>query len=73
MLRADLNARRKQRHTAKRIFDRLIVEHEMEGLSYATVSDYVGWRRAEIRREAGREPVEVFIAQTHGRGWMPSI
>jgi transposase len=68
MLRADLDAPRKQRHTAKRIFDRLVAEHEMEGISYATVSDYVGWRRGDIRREAGREPAKVFIAQTHQPG-----
>ncbi|MFB9686504.1 hypothetical protein [Amycolatopsis plumensis] len=46
MLRADLDAPRKQRHTARRIFDRLVAEHEM----YATVPDYVGRRRAEVRR-----------------------
>jgi hypothetical protein len=68
MLRADLDAPRKQRHTAKRIFDRLVAEQEMEGLSYATVSDYVGWRRPDIRHEAGREPAQVFIAQTHRPG-----
>ncbi|MFL6123869.1 hypothetical protein [Actinophytocola sp.] len=68
MLWADLDAPRKQRHTAKRIFDRLVAEHEMEGISYATVSGYVGWRRAEVRREAGREPAEVFISQTHRPG-----
>lgn len=68
MLLADLDAPRKQRHTAKRIFDRLVAEHEMEGISYATVSDYVGWRRAAIRREAGREPAQVFITQTHQPG-----
>jgi transposase len=50
MLRADLDAPRKQRHTAKRIFDRLVAEQEMEGISYATVSDYVGWR---VRRHPG--------------------
>lgn len=33
MLRVDLDAPRKQRHTAKRIFDRLVAEHEMEGIS----------------------------------------
>src|SRR6266545_5397220 len=68
MLRADLNAPRKQRHTAKRIFDRLVAEQEMEGISYATVSDYVGWGVPDIRREAGREPAQVFIPQTHRPG-----
>lgn len=68
MLRADLDAPRKQRHTIKRIYDRLIAEHEMEGISYATVCDYVAWRRAEIRVEAGREPPRVFIRQSHRPG-----
>jgi transposase len=54
MLWADLDAPRKQRHTVKRIFDRLVAEHEMEGISYSTVCNYVAARRPEIRREAGR-------------------
>ena len=54
MLRADLDAPRKQRHTLKRIFDRLVAEYEMEGVSYSTVGDYVRWRRPEIRVEEGR-------------------
>ena len=54
MLRADFDAPRKQRHTAKRIFDRLVTEYEMEGISYSTVSDYVSWRRPGIRVEAGQ-------------------
>lgn len=68
ILRADLDAPRKQRHTAKRIFDRLVAEHEMEGISYSTVADYVTWRRDDIRHQAGREPARVFIAQTHRPG-----
>ncbi len=31
ILRADLDAPRKQRHTAKRIFDRLLAEHDAAG------------------------------------------
>jgi transposase len=68
MLRADLDAPRKQRHTVKRIFDRLVAEHEMEGVSYDTVCDYVRWRRPEVRVEAGRGPAEVFVPQTHRPG-----
>ncbi len=68
MLRADLDAPRKQRHTVKRIFDRLVAEQEMEGVSYDTVCDYVRWRRPEVRVEAGRGPVEVFVPQTHRPG-----
>jgi hypothetical protein len=53
MLLADLDAPRKQRHTARRIFDRLVAEHEMEGISYATVSDYVEWRRCRGSARGG--------------------
>jgi transposase len=65
ILLADLDAPRKQRHTSKRIFNRLVGELEMEGISYATVCDYVRWRRPLVRVEAGRGPPEVFIPQTH--------
>ena len=52
ILRADLDAPRKQRHTAKRIFDRLLDEHgrptsRIRGARYMAVA-------AEIRAEAGR-------------------
>ncbi len=36
MLRADLEAPRKQRHTARRVLARLIDEHDADGLSYST-------------------------------------
>lgn len=65
-LRDDLDAPRKQRHTAKRIFDRLLDEHEATGVvSYGMVRDYVATRRREIRIEAGREPANTFIPQEH--------
>lgn len=65
-LRDDLDAPRKQRHTAKRIFDRLLDEHEATGVvSYGMVRDYVATRRREIRIEAGREPAATFIPQEH--------
>lgn len=67
MLRSDLDAPRKQRHTATRILARLVEEHGADGLSYSTVRDYVRVRRAQIDREAGRR-VEAFIAQHHGPG-----
>ncbi|MFI0451133.1 hypothetical protein [Actinomadura sp. 6N118] len=41
MLRADLTAPPKQRHTTKRIFDRLLDEHDAAGASYYTVRTYV--------------------------------
>ena len=67
MLRADLDAPRKQRHTATRILARLVDEHAATGLSYSTVRDYVRVRRAEIDLEVGRR-VEAFIAQDHAPG-----
>ncbi|WP_026378233.1 IS21 family transposase [Agromyces italicus] len=64
MLRQDLDAPRKQRHTATRILARLADEHGATELSYSTVRDYVRVRRAQIDVEAGRR-VEVFIPQQH--------
>lgn len=49
MLVADLDAPRKQRHTATRIFDRLLREPDATGISYGMVRDYVATRRPEIR------------------------
>ena len=68
MLRADLAAPRKQRHTAVRILARLVEEHGATELTYGTVRAYVAGRRAEINAEAGRPVAEVFIAQTHQPG-----
>lgn len=70
MLRADLAAPRKQQHTAKRILDRLIIEHDaaVEAVSYQKVRGYVATRRREIRIEAGRGPAEGFVPQTHQLG-----
>lgn len=67
MLRADLDAPRKQRHTATRVLARLVEEHDAAGLSYSTVRDYVRVRRAEIDVEGGPR-VEAFIAQDHAPG-----
>ena len=41
MLRSDLDAPKKQRHTARRILARLVDEHGAAGLSYSTVRDHV--------------------------------
>jgi transposase len=65
MLRVDLDAPRKQRHTVKRIFDRLVAEHGAVGVSYGMVRGYVARRRPEIRIEAGRGPPDAFIPQSH--------
>ncbi|MQA17187.1 MAG: IS21 family transposase [Pseudonocardiaceae bacterium] len=64
-LREDLDAPRKQRHTAKRIFDRLLDEQDATEVSYWMVREYVATRRREIRIEAGREPANTFIPQEH--------
>lgn len=64
MLRADLDAPRKQRHTATRILARLAEEHGATELSYSTVRDYVRVRPAEIEVAAGRRVVG-FVPQEH--------
>jgi transposase len=68
MLRTDLDAPRKQRHTATRIFNRLIDEHEATGVSYSSVRDYVRVRRAEILADAGKQAEEAFVPQEHAPG-----
>lgn len=69
ILRSDLDAPRKQRHTAQRIFQRLLGEHGATDLTYGIVRRHVAQRRGDIRREAGRAPAaEVFISQTHRPG-----
>jgi len=67
-LRADLDAPRKQRHTATRIHARLVSEHGAAGVSYWTVRDYVARRRPEIAEEEGRGPSRVFIPRHHPPG-----
>ncbi|NBH10992.1 IS21 family transposase [Amycolatopsis sp. SID8362] len=68
ILRTDLDAPRKQRHTVKRIFARLIDEHGMIDVSYQVVRAYVATRAPQIRAEAGRGPVAAFIPQAHRPG-----
>ncbi|OHV61346.1 IS21 family transposase [Pseudofrankia sp. BMG5.36] len=66
MLVADLDAPRKQRHTARRVRDRLVAEDGMsEAVAYSTVRDYVARRRPEIAAEAGRGMETAFVLQTH--------
>jgi DNA-binding transcriptional regulator YhcF (GntR family) len=54
MLRSDLDAPQKQRHTARRILARLVDEHGAVGLSYSTVRDHVRQRRPQLLAEAAR-------------------
>jgi transposase len=65
MLREDLTAPRKQRHTARRVLARLVDEYGVGGITYSTVRDYVRVRRVEINAEAGRCVEEAFVPQTH--------
>ncbi|MEU1194507.1 hypothetical protein [Streptomyces sp. NPDC005859] len=68
MPRVVLDASRKQRHTVKRIFDRLVDEHAAEGVTYPMVRTCVADRRPQIKVEAGRGPVNAFIPQTQRPG-----
>lgn len=67
MLLADLDAPRKQRHTAQRVFDRLVDEHQAV-ISYSSVRQYAKARRAELAIESGNAPIEAFIPQEHAPG-----
>ena len=69
MLREDLAAPRKQRHTAKRVFERLCDEHGA-AVSYSYVAKYVARRRAEITTEdrAGAEGLRGFVPQAKEPG-----
>jgi hypothetical protein len=67
MLRVDLDAPRKQRHTARRVLARLIDEHDLH-MSYSSVRDYVSRRRPEIAAAAGRATEQGFVPQSHKPG-----
>jgi transposase len=57
---------RKQRHTAVRVYVRLIDERGYEG-SYSTVQRYVKQRREEMARERDRRDAEGFLQLS----WLP--
>ena len=59
ILEGDSKVPRKQRHTAKRIFERLRDEHGFDG-QYTIVKDYV--------RERGRREQEMFVPLSHAPG-----
>ena len=65
MLRSDLDAPKKQRHTVRRVLARLVDEHGAAGLSYSTVRDHVRKRRPQIAAEAGKALEVGFVPQTH--------
>jgi len=58
----DQKAPRKQRHTCKRVFERLVDEHEFKG-SLSSVAHYFG----KVRKESGSN-TKVFIPQYHAPG-----
>ena len=69
MLTVDLDAPRKQRHTARRVWARLRDEHDAEA-SYSYVAKYVARRRPEIEAERkGRAgSLEGFVPQAKEPG-----
>jgi transposase len=70
ILREDLAAPRKQRHTVRRIYDRLVVEYGFDQACYSTLCNYVNKRRPQI--EAGsrerRAHLEGTVPQVHEPG-----
>jgi transposase len=66
MLRVDLTAPRKQRHTVRRIFQRLVTEHGFTA-AYTTVRDYVRRRRPQIVAQARGQMVVLdgMVPQEH--------
>jgi len=70
MLREDLTAPRKQRHTMQRIHDRLRTERNFTEASYSSVRNYVNKRRPEILAEfrEGHVHLEGFVPQVHEPG-----
>jgi transposase len=69
MLRVDLTAPRKQRHTVRRILQRLVTEHGFTA-AYSTVRDYVRGRRPQIVAEAGgqKRVLDGMVPQEHDPG-----
>lgn len=64
MLRADLSAPRKQRHTTARIYQRLVTEHGFTAAGRSIVYEYVAGRRLELAAELREE-------QRHLQGMVP--
>jgi transposase len=67
-LRADLDAPPKQRHTARRVFQRLCDERGMVGVSESTVRAWVAKRKPQIWAERHQLPAEVFVPQAYEPG-----
>jgi len=69
MLVEDLDAPRKQRHTARRIFERLVDEHDAR-VSYSYVAKYVHRRRGQVAMEQRQRAgvLDGFVPQEHPPG-----
>jgi transposase len=67
-LAEDANAPRKQRHTARRVFERLVAEHGAR-IGESTVRRYVG----QARRRAGIPIREVTVPQHHPLGFEAEV
>src|SRR5262249_655258 len=70
MLRTDLSAPRKQRHTVRRILQRLTTEHGFS-VPYTTVRDYVRRRRPQIVAAVSdqqRKVIDGMVPQEHEPG-----
>lgn len=67
MLRADLTAPRKHRHTSCRVQQRLLQEYGFDRASYSTICYCMGTRRLEITLEArdGHEHLDGMVPQIH--------
>jgi transposase len=67
MLRSDVTAPKKQRHTIERICQRLAHEYDFRDASYSAVRDYVAMRRPQITAEvrAGQGVVDGMVPQLH--------
>lgn len=70
MLWSDLTAPPKQRHTNKRILDRLRDEYGFTAVAYTTLNDYLRGRQPQIREEADRARMmhEGMVPQFHRPG-----
>ncbi|WP_037599799.1 IS21 family transposase [Streptacidiphilus rugosus] len=70
MLREDLDAPAKQKHTIPRIMERLAAEHDFEHARTTTVYDYVAKRRPQIKAEAleGRRHLDGMVPQAKRPG-----
>lgn len=69
-LRADQDAPRKQRHTAQRVCDRLVREHQAK-VSYSAVQRYVKQRKEELGAEQGHMPARCSFLNIIRPRWKP--